>query len=442
MFTRDSALLAGLTEPHRIWQGIPGIEITGAGRQYACWYTGGTGEEVGNAALLCRIGEDGACALIAAALPEPGHRCFDPCLWIDPIGRLWFVWARQPDDAFFAVICDDPDADEPVFSEERLIGRNIMLNKPTVLSSGEWLFPAAVWKTADEPADLPHLAYALATADQGETFVLRGGVDVPDRSFDEHMFLERRDSSLAVYVRTFYGIGMADSIDGGFHWSEARDSGFPGPSSRFFIRRLPDGRVLLINHLPDADGKIARSRLAAQLSEDDGLTFPYTLMLDERANVSYPDAAIAPDGSILVIYDRERGGEQHSFAEAAQNAREILVARITTDDIIAGEITSPGSYLRRVISRLGDYEGDPAPLYEQSRRNWAAVCAKQYAKVGAPDAVLTRVFEKEHYSIDEPSGVDSARVNALCEAYRRDPATETLFELIMLIRDGKRSEQA
>ena len=28
-----------------------------------------------------------------AADYDKDHRCFDPCIWLDPLGRLWFVWA-------------------------------------------------------------------------------------------------------------------------------------------------------------------------------------------------------------------------------------------------------------------------------------------------------------------------------------------------------------
>ena len=76
---------------------------------------------------------------------EEGYRCFAPCLWIDPLGRLWLTWSRCPEDGVFGAVCENPDADEIVFGEEFFIGNNIMMNKPTVLSGGEWIFPIAVW---------------------------------------------------------------------------------------------------------------------------------------------------------------------------------------------------------------------------------------------------------------------------------------------------------
>jgi hypothetical protein len=41
-------------------------------------------------------------------------------------------------------------------------------------------------------------------------------------------------------------------------------------------------------------------------------------------------------------------------------AREILVARVTEEDILAGQVQDTGSYLKRVVSKLGEYHGPTA----------------------------------------------------------------------------------
>ena len=127
-----------------------------------------------------------------------------------------------------------------------------------------------------------------------------------------------------------------------------------GPCSRFFIRRLKSGRLLMINHYNfdqriDLDdimnqGNVkswkGRSHLTAMLSEDDGETWPYTLLLDERNEVSYPDAKEADNGYIYVTYDWERVTQ-----------REILMARFTEDDILRGKILSPEGKLRVLVNK-------------------------------------------------------------------------------------------
>ena len=157
-------------------------------------------------------------------------------------------------------------------------------------------------------------------------------------------------------VRTNYGIGVSYSYDRGKTWSEGENSGYGGPCSRFFIRRLSSGRLLLINHVGYENRN--RSHLTALLSEDDGITWKYSLLLDERNNVSYPDAAIGPDGSIYITYDRERGAYLHSMEDVMKAAREVLIARITEEDIMNGALTSEGSFLKRVANKLGEYDGE------------------------------------------------------------------------------------
>jgi len=294
---------------------------------------------------------------VAVAFCE-NHRCYDPGVWIDPLGRLWFFWAYAPDHGVYAAVCEDPDASTLIWSKEFRIGTDVMMNKPTVLSDGSWQFPIAVWKNDVRAVESQYdsvnddrKAFVYTTVDQGKTFFKTGGVDMPQRCFDEHMILELKDGRLAMYVRTFYGIGVAYSSDGGKTWTKGEDSKLGGPNSRFFIRRLASGRVLLINH----NNYQGRNNLTAMLSEDDGQTWKYRLLLDGRSNVSYPDAVEAADGYLYITYDRERGGFLKSLEEAYLSAREILIAKITEQDIIAGQLTAPESRLQWVASKLGRY---------------------------------------------------------------------------------------
>lgn len=353
----DPELLVNYAPRRRVWQGIPSVERTAGGRLFFTWYTGGTREEVGNYVLLA-TSEDGGLTVsdpIAVLAPEEGCRCFDPELWIDPLGRLWWTASESPSTRVFAAVCDTPDGDLR-FSDPRPIGEGIMMNKPIVTKKG-WLFPMAKWGKNVGAGDVSlgeagNLANCVRTVDEGRTFTVLGGVDMPRRSFDEHQLVERRDGSLWMTVRTEYGIGEARSYDGGITWSEGRESGITGPSSRFALRRLSSGNLLFVYHAHP--GK--RENLTAYLSRDDGKTWEGGLLLDGRANVSYPDVTEG-DGEITVIYDRERGGFKESLAEAQGEAREILLSRFTEEDILHGALLSSGGFLQRVISRLGDYEG-------------------------------------------------------------------------------------
>ena len=356
---RNHTIPAYLTAGRR-WQGIPSLEKTAGGRLFVCWYSGGVTEEPGNVIILEKSDDDGRSfsdGLVLVRHEDPAVRCFDPAVWIDPQGRFWLFWTQSRDTfdgraGVWAARCDDPDGEKILFSAPRRIADGLMLNKPTVRENGEWILPIALWtsdfaKPSEEHPELREIALAnlYRSRDRGETFERIGGVDVPRRAFDEHMVVELRDGRLWVLVRTKDGIGQAFSSDGGKTYEGIGFSGHTGPNSRFFIRRLRSGRILLVNHvnptyLTDPKDWNVRNNLMAMLSEDDGRTWIGGLMLDPRTGVSYPDGKEDENGKIYIAYDYDRLG-----------AREILMAVFTEEDVLAGRPVSPGARLQTVVNR-------------------------------------------------------------------------------------------
>lgn len=426
----------------RLWQGIPSIEVTKGGRIFLTYYSGGTKEEVGNYCILSKS-DDGESFEDIAITYKESFRCYDPCLWIDPLDRLWFTWAMDPDRAVWATVCDNPDAKELVWSEPKSIGREVMMNKPTVLTTGEWIFPIAVWNVSgpivQQSDEKEKLAFAYKSVDNGKSFERLGGCDMPKRSFDEHMILELEDGRLAMYVRTTYGIGVSYSYDRGKTWTKGEDSGLRGPCSRFFIRRLRSGRVLLINHY----NNVGRSHLTAMLSEDDGKTWPYKLLLDERANVSYPDATEAEDGYIHITYDRERGAFLNSLEKVYASAREILVAKITENDIINGNLISESGYLKRVAAKLGKYALENSNPYREISKLSDEELADMLSSKDT-DTITSFLFE--HYGINciNLHKLETNQLDALFDSLKENkmPKNEVILGLIKLLRGVKATDSA
>lgn len=379
MLITDKQELKQYASAYRLWQGIPSIEVTQKGRIFSCFYSGGVMENFGNYVMLVYSDDGVNFTEPVIVTKEDGARCFDPCVWIDPLGRLWLTWGVMPGGGVYGTICEDPDADELKWSEVFFIGHDVMMNKPIVLTSGEWIFPVAVWDhgirvlSAEHDSKESHRgSFAYCSTDQGKTFQKLGGADVPDRDFDEHMILELRDGTLANYVRTRYGIGVAYSKDKGKTWGPGSDSGLGGPNSRFHIRRLSSGRVLLVNHVDF----VKRDHLTALLSEDDGKTWKYKLLLDERDNVSYPDMAEGADGYLYIVYDRERGDKRGCLDAAYACAREILYAKVTEADIMAGKLVSQESKLRCIISKLGKYAKENEDPYGEHMASVGCHCGE------------------------------------------------------------------
>ncbi len=314
----------------RNFQGIPSIERSPGGRLWATWYGGvGDKEDETNYVILVTSGDDGKTWSEEVLVVDPGvenpTRAYDPNIWLDPTGKLWLFWAQTVghDGTVAGVWCittGTPDNADAEWSAPRRLTDGVMMCKPLVLASGEWVLPASTWRDTDNSARM------IVSTDNGATWTLKGACNVPKdvRAFDEHMFIEKKDGTLWLLARTKYGIGESVSKDGGATWPELQPSKIAHPSARFFIRRLQSGNLLLVKHGP-IDKQTGRSHLTAFISDDDGATWPHNLLLDERKGVSYPDGFQAPDGVIYIIYDYDRTG-----------AKQIIMTTFTEEDIVAG----------------------------------------------------------------------------------------------------------
>jgi len=366
----------------RKWQGIPSIEISPGGRLWATWYGGPAGEgEGGNHQTLVTSGDDGRTWSdpVSVFMPEPADkaRCGDGHLWLDPKGRLWWVVNRLLKDdtselgprTSWAFINERPDKATPKWSEPILLGPGVSLNKQLVLSNGEWITPLDNFSASASTTDPKFTkgGKVYASTDQGKTWNYRASVEIPDVTFAEHMFAERRDGSLWMLARTSYGIAQSTSTDKGLTWSRGepftRDMNV---NTRFFLRKLKSGRVLVVVN----DDPKTRRQLTAMLSDDDGRSFPHKLLLDER-KTSYPDGTQAADGSLYIIYDQER---------YTRGAQQILFAKVTEEDILAGKVVSPASRLAQKINRLADFGGGIDDQWQKEEKVRAAARAQKRGK--------------------------------------------------------------
>ena len=104
-----------------------------------------------------------------------------------------------------------------------------------------------------------------------------------------------------------------------------------------------------------------RTNLVAALSEDEGESWKYSILLDKAEttyqSMSYPDAVETEDGRIMVIYDCGR-----------MSFKEIRMAQITEADIMEGKLVDFASYRARIISKA---PGNPdQELYNRKMAEW------------------------------------------------------------------------
>lgn len=374
----------------RTWQGIPGLERTARGRIFVSWFSGGPKEPSPENTVLLSYSDDNGKTFtppVAMAQPQGEGRTFDPTLWIDPGGRLWYIFNRgdkvSAKHGVYARICTKPDAKTVHFGAEFRIGFDsapfsFRMNKPTVLNSGEWILPVthAAEPVHDWFAGPKQLQGVAISRDRGRSWTLRGALPAPHWAL-ENMIVERKDRSLWMLIRTGAGVlWESTSSDRGQTWSEPKAGSIPNPGSRFFIRRLKSGNLLLVNHYKF----FGRSHLTARISIDDGRTWNEGLLLDERAGVSYPDGVEAKDGTIRIVYDRDR-----------QGAGEILMASFQERDVIAGKDVTHRVRLRQLVNRL---DWDPVKAANRVMEKLVTVTGPEVK--GAHDAEFVTVGDRAY----------------------------------------------
>lgn len=335
-----------------------GIERTNKGRIWACWVAGGDNED---AFFVLNFSDNNGKDWTAPKLVIDPHditltekrRTLVGCLWKAPNGELWLFFDQglsyfDGRSGVWYSVCRNPDADKPEWSSPVRIWHGATLNKPLVLSNGNWLLPVSLWdrgkiksehfKTAHPDLDSLRKALVFISEDQGKNWKMAGGVKFPDPQFDEHQFIEKKDGQIWMTARTANGIWESFSGDGGHTWSNP-EKYMDHIGSRHFIRRLASGRLLLIRHGHIGERTRYRSKLMAFLSENEGKTWIGGLMIDERRGVSYPDGFQAPDGTIYISYDRNR-----------EMDGEMLLATFTEKDILAGKFVEQRSGSKQLIS--------------------------------------------------------------------------------------------
>lgn len=347
------------------------IEVTQKGRLWSCWIGG---QDAPGAYLIATYSDDGGENWKDIQFVIDPHDNDLPlvmnthigCFWQDPLGRLWLFYQQSfgmwdGEGANFAIVCDDPDAEHPIWSEPKYISVGASLKKPIVTSKGEWLLPVSIWERwhigaplQDEHHGLDGMrgAYVYASVDRGQSWQYRGGVIFTDSQFNEHSIAELSDGRIMMYSRCSNAIKKAYSSDGGRTWTE-EEVAFPHIGSLAMIRTLPSGNLLLIKHGSNfTSATTYRSHLKAYVSQDDGVTWKGGLLIDERNAVSYPDIAIGADGTVYVQYDYNRNTDA-----------QILFARFTEQEAAAGQFMLAGSGTKKIIKDTQGIKGHFVDLY-------------------------------------------------------------------------------
>lgn len=336
----------------RQWQGLPSISKVG-NRLWAVWYTGGTGEPRQFNYLVIAYSDDDGQSWVDPFIivdhediNQDGVSLVVPNFFVNEDGKLCLIWIQY---YTWMLVFDNAGAeniDDVTWQEPVVLTSSKIHKAPTYFTDSDG-DQSMIYASEAEVGDT-HIATTrfYVSKDSGETWTLRTSLasSVPNnRWFPESQVVQTSDDSLLVISRieggTAGGIEVARSDDYGFTWSDYENNleqPFIGPGSKFHAMQLDSGNLLVINH----DTSSARSGLMAYLSLDNGETFPYSLTIDGRTDVTYP-SAYEFNGLIYVTWDKGRYLQ-----------KEIRFAVLTEADIIAGKYQSTESVELGIISKL------------------------------------------------------------------------------------------
>jgi len=343
---------------------VIGADQTPGGRIWAAWVSGDDGPN--GYFVIASSDDNGLTWSKPRMVIDPSNhksgltrRILVGNFWTDPKGRLWRFFDQSMDyfdgrSGDWYIRCYNPDAKYPKWTVPKRIWHGCTLQKPTILSSGEWLLPISLWKKdfnylnkylLESEKLFPELdkdrkAWVFSSTDEGKTWKKQGNTEFPNFNFDEHIIVELNDGRLWMTARTKKGIYETYSSDKGKTWSKPIPSNIINTNSRHFMRKLSSGSILLVKNGP-IDKNVGRYQLMAFISTDDGKTWKGGLELESiDRNCSYPDGFESKNGQIFIIYDHERS-----------KAKEILMARFTEKDILAKKLIDKNSKLRMLVNK-------------------------------------------------------------------------------------------
>lgn len=356
-------------EQNRAWQGCPTIARTRGGRLFAGWYSGGMFEPcIENFNILVKSDDDGETwshPILAVYSDRANHwRNIDIQLWIDEKGQLWVMWTHSPykegdgpatirtpfgfpyHKEFTGVellLCKDPDADVLKWEDPRVICFGFLRSKPIRTGSGRYIVPAYDW--------VQEKNYMIRVSDDGgESFYNVTASEKPENGvYDETMVYDAGDGKLGLLARTNLGYyAHSESLDDGMTWSETTEYE-KAPSTRLYIGRLKCGLLAYVRNISDTQ----RTGMKVMLSDDNGASYRWSLTLDTRDQVSYPDLCEDDNGFIYIMHDRERDNRHHLNTQTwhSDAAKEILLSKVKVEDIMAGKLVTEGAYTAKVISK-------------------------------------------------------------------------------------------
>lgn len=331
-------------------------KVGGNGENHHCYVAVGKSRDLINYEDIMIIDPD----------KEGPCRTFEPILWTDFIsGRVYFAYCQAAGKDYgyngkmgtFLTYSDNIDEKEPSWSKPKRIFHGLLDNPPIKCSDGNWYMAINFTRHVRNACfkDDPYLktfGVYILKSENGVDYSVVCHVPNADSNISEPSLVEYEKGKILLVERTEKGSYlMRSTLNNLAFWTEPKPITYKengkmlqNVASRSAARCYKFGETLYAFN-DTSDNK--RENLSIGISYDGGKTFKHKLLLDERLLSSYPQIIENAKDEYIIIYDQGR------TREVTDKGSEILIAKITKNDILEGKIVTPSSYLKRLVSRYG-----------------------------------------------------------------------------------------
>lgn len=330
----------------RNYQAIPTVVRTDNGRMWMSWRADDfNGEAPGNYFVIASSEDMGVTSTeryIVTYSDTDTIQITGQSLWIDDNGVMWMFWTSFQENAesefssqqqAWAITIKNPDADPSMisFSKPFRINPYGIPREPKPVNEGHYIM-VDYWNSVDGiTAAYPEYSggnvFKLNASNRSLEYVSKLPTNTTSGNrvgFFESQIIQKKDGSFLAVQRDPVSNGLLytlseDAID----WTPFQTySALGNPSGRrVWLGLLSSGRMA-IAYNNSIDGK----QLTLSISEDDGVTFPYSVLIEPDQSQGATQAMLSINGdSILVIYDFGR-----------ETSAQIRTAQILESEVISG----------------------------------------------------------------------------------------------------------
>jgi predicted neuraminidase len=267
------------------------------------WF-GGSAEGKPDVAIWCSRRASGRWTAPVELVREPNIACYNPVLFYNKEGRLWFYYKFGPQPSGWSAGRRWSSDDGKTWSAVEHLPAGLygpIRAKPLLLPDGTIVSGTSVESYRS------WACWIERSTDGGVSWTKIGPITLksPTEGIIQPSVVSLGGKRLVFYARSTAQTGricFSESADAGLTWSQARPLDLPNPNSGIDAVALRDGRVVLVYNNSTHD----RTPLNVALSTDGKQFRIFGTLEAEPGEYSYPAIIQGKDGDLHVTYTWKR----------------------------------------------------------------------------------------------------------------------------------------